>query len=546
MRARLWISALMLVAGAGLFAVTGLARPTAKKGGTLRLSSPADLDSVDPALAYSADSWSLEFTMCARLYTYPDRPAPEGAIVIPEVAKTFPKLSKDRKTQTIELRRTYRFKTGARVTSANFVAAFNRDANPKMQSTIASTGYLNDIVGADAVMRGKARRISGVRALGPYTLQIRTTRPLQDLPARLTMPFFCPIAVKTPPKEINDPPGSGPYYLASHVSNRQIVLKRNRYYRGPRPAHVDQVVWTIGNGPEACRLAVEQDEIDYCVGRSLGPVADRQIAAKYGINRPNGRFFFYPLLQTFYFAFNHDRPAFKGPQQIPLKQAINWALDRRALVGAVGFLGGKRTDQILPPAMTREASIYPLESVTEQNLAKARALLARAKFKPAKLVLYAPNNGFLPAWAQIFRFDLKRLGIDVEIKYFDFGVVGQKAGVRGAAFDVALQGWLADYADAATFFDPLLNGNNLKRTGNSNIAYFDRPKYNRAIERIDRLTGAARRKAWADLDVKMMRDDPPWAPVMNNATRDFVSQSFGCYVFHPVFAFPDFAAACKK
>jgi ABC-type oligopeptide transport system substrate-binding subunit len=546
MGARVWLSVAMLIAGVSLFGVAAFAGPAAKRGGTLRLSSPADLDSVDPALAYSGASWSLEFATCARLYTYPDRPAPEGAFVIPEVAKAFPRLSKDRKTQTIELRRTYRFETGSRVTSANFAAAFNRDANPRMQSSIASTGYLNDIVGANAVLRGKARRISGIRALGPYTLQIRTTRPLQDLPARLTMPFFCPIAVKTPPREINDPLGSGPYYLASHVANRQIVLKRNRHYRGPRPAHVDQVVWAIGNGPEACRAAVEQDEIDYCVGRSLGPVADRELAAKYGINRPGGRFFFKPLLQTYYFAFNHDRPAFKGRGQIPLKQAINWALDRRALVASVSFLGGKRTDQILPPAMTRDASIYPLGSVTEQNLAKARELVARAKSKPARLVLYSPNDGFFPAWAQIFRFDLKRLGIDVVIRYFDFDVVGQKAGVRGAPFDVALQGWLADYSDPVTFFDPLLNGDNLRRTGNPNVAYFDRPKYNRAIERIDRLSGAARRRAWVDLDVEMMRDDPPWAPVMNNATRDFISQSFGCYVFHPVYAFPDFAAACKK
>jgi hypothetical protein len=29
------------------------------------------------------------------------------------------------------------------------------------------------------------------------------------------------------------------------------------------------------------------------------------------------------------------------------------------------------------------------------------------------------------------------------------------------------------------------------------------------------------------------------------ASRDFVSASFGCYVYHPVNGF-DFAAACKK
>ena len=68
----------------------------------------------------------------------------------------------------------------------------------------------------------------------------------------------------------------------------------------------------------------------------------------------------------------------------------------------------------------------------------------------------------------------------------------------------------------------------------------------REIERISRLTGEARRRAWADLDVEMMRNDPPIAPFMNDTERAFVSRSFGCYVYQPVVAKPDIAAACKK
>ena len=60
-----------------------------------------------------------------------------------------------------------------------------------------------------------------------------------------------------------------------------------------------------------------------------------------------------------YFVFNHDRPAFKGEGQIPLKQAINWALDRHALAQATGYLAGKRTDQILPPALARLRLLPP-------------------------------------------------------------------------------------------------------------------------------------------------------------------------------------------
>ncbi|HEX7223132.1 MAG TPA: hypothetical protein VF231_07765, partial [Candidatus Limnocylindrales bacterium] len=172
--------------------------------------------------------------------------------------------------------------------------------------------------------------------------------------------------------------------------------------------------------------------------------------------------------------------------------------------------------------------------------------LARARIKPKQLVLYAPNDGFFPLWAQTFQRNLKRLGIDVVVKYFPFYEVARRAGNRREPFDVAIQAWSVDYADAITFFGPLLNGNNLVPTGNTNVAHFDRPQYNRRIERIDGLRGQNRLRAWADLDVEMMRNDPPWAPVMNGTQRDFVSRSFGCYLFQPMIGHFDIGAACKK
>jgi ABC-type oligopeptide transport system substrate-binding subunit len=530
------------VAGVGL--LTAAAVPAVSpKGGTLRVGRGRDIDSIDPALAYNPDSWMLEFATCATLYSYPDKPAPAGAIVIPEVATSFPKVSADGKTQTIQLKRTFRFNTGQLVTAANFVAALNRDANPKLDSP--ATNYLHEIVGADAVIAGAAQTISGLRALGRYTLRIRTTGPLPELTSRLAMPFFCPIAVNTPLDEIDNPLGSGPYYVAARVRNRQVVLKRNPSYRGTRRANVNQIVLTI-NGLEACRVAVEQNALDYCAGAGIPTTDYPEVVAKYGINRTKGQFFVHASLGFQYFAFNHDRPAFKGVGQIPLARAINWAIDRHALVQAAGYLGGKPTDQILPPAMTRPASIYPLGGVSQRSLTRARALLKKARLRPAKLVLYTDDFSYNHAWAQIFQFNLRRLGIDTEIKVFPHSAYYDVIGARGAPFDVAIGGWIPDYADPITVFGPLLGGNHLEPTGNTNVAYFDRPKYNRKIERIERLSGAARRKAWAELDVEMMRNDPPWAPVITFSATSFVSKSFGCYVFQPVIAKPDLAAACKK
>lgn len=550
MTRKLWFSVAALAIGASLLVAAGFASsassgversagPTQKKGGTLRFSKSTDVDYVDSALAYFTDTWQMQFATTARLYSYPDKGGAEGATVIPEVAAGFPVVSKDGKTYTIKLKNTFKFHTGAPVTAQSFVDAFNRDANPKMQSP--ATSYMGEILGANAVIDGKAATISGVKALDKYTLQIQTTQPLADLVARLTMPFFAPILPNTPiePDGINNPAGSGPYYVAERTVNRQIVLKRNPFYKGGRPANIDSIVETIGPGLEACRLAVEQGSNDYCVD-GVPPTAYKEIADKYGVNKKDGQFFFNAALGTSYFALNHDRPAFKGAKGIALAKGINFAIDRPALVRAGGFLGGKRTDQILPPAMTRDVDLYPLIGA---NPTKAKAAMGSGQ--PTSLVLYTANRGARIIRSQVFQFNMKQIGIDVEIKQFARAVQHEKTAQRGEPFDVTDEGWLVDYADPITFFDPLLNGANLQQTGNSNVAYFNDPKTNAAIEAAKKLSGAARATAWANIDISIMKDNPAWAPFLSITFRDFVSKNLGCYVFQPVFQM-DLAVVCKK
>jgi peptide/nickel transport system substrate-binding protein len=534
------LSLVALLVGVGLLVAAGLAGPadsgsTAKKGGTLRLAGPSDVDSVDPALSYIA--WTLEFATCAKLFNYPDAAGAAATQVIREVVDTFT-VSKDGRTYTFDLEKSFRFQTGAAVTAQSFADAFNRDANPKMKSP--ATNFMHEIVGADAVIAGKAKAIAGVRVLSRYRLQLRLTKPAGDLPARLATPFFCPILPGTPidPAGIDDPAGSGPYYVSERVFNRQVTLERNPYYRGRRPANADRIVYTAGESPEACLSDTEQDRIDYCV---VPTAAYPQLADKYGINKKNGQFFVSPGLSTRYFAFNHDRPAFKGPGQIPLEKAINYAIDRPALVRPFGYLGGRRTDQMLPTVLGRDESIYPLKGADPKTATK---WLARAKLKPPTLVLYTFNRAQGIAVAQVFAFDLKQIGIDVDVKYFDPFTLAEKAGTRGEPFDVVMSGWAADFPDGASFF-ALLNGDYLGPTGNFNLAYLDDPVVNARIDAANRLTGDPRRQAWADLDVDLMRNDPPWAPFLNGTSRDFVSRSFGCFVYNPAMGV-DVAAACKK
>jgi ABC-type oligopeptide transport system substrate-binding subunit len=529
----------LLVAGAALLVASAVASSVAEtpKGGTLRMSRFSDVDFVDPALAYSPWSWEIEYATCAKLFNYPDASGAAGTRLVPEVVERYT-VSPDGRTYTFALQQTYRFHTGARVTARSFADALNRNAQPELESP--AIAYLREIVGAQAVVDGKAQSISGVRVLDRYRLQIRLTKPLGDFTARLTMPFFCPILPNTPidPRGIDNPAGSGPYYVAERIVNQRVTLKRNPYYRGKRPANVDQVVWTAGLTKEACLAGVEDDRIDYCATLGgLPETAYRDLAGRYGINRPGGQFFVSPQLDTWWLAFNHERPAFAGPGQIPLKKAINYAIDRKEMTRAFGYVGGKRTDQLLPPALARGEQLYPLGGA---DRATARKWLARAGFQPRQLVFYANSAPPGVAIAEVLRYDLKQIGIDVAVKYFDTDALVEKTADRGEPYDITMLGWAADYGDAAGFLVPLL-----AQGGAASATHFSDPGVDRRIEAANRLTGEARRRAFADIDVELMRDNPPWAPFLHSTSRTFVSRSTGCVVVHTVYGF-DIAAACKK
>ena len=153
---------------------------SAKSGGIFRvtfLTTPGNFDHVDPALAYSRESWALLDTVCARLMRYRDRPPPQGYQLVPEVAAAPPVVSRDGKTWTFRLRKGFRFSDGSPVRADAFAQAIHRTLAPGVDSPAYL--YTQAIVGAEDVHAGRAARASGVTARG-HTLTVRFTREVRE------------------------------------------------------------------------------------------------------------------------------------------------------------------------------------------------------------------------------------------------------------------------------------------------------------------------------------------------------------------------------
>ncbi len=252
-----------------------------------------------------------------------------------------------------------------------------------------------------------------------------------------------------------------------------------------------------------------------------------------------------PQLGVSYLAFNHDRPLFKGAAGTALAKAINYAIDLQALLARGGYLAGKRTDQILPPGMAgfRDANLYPLKG---PDLTTAKKWMAKTGVQDGTTVeLYTSNRGAAPLQAQIYQFNLKQIGLNVNSHLFARAVQIDKEGTRGEAFDVTTEGWIADYADPYDFINVLLSGDSLHASNNNNVAYFNDPTYNKQMRAAALLSGQPRYTAYGNLDVSMFAKNPPWAARSNFNDRILLSNRVGCFTYNSTYSV-DLAALCIK
>jgi ABC-type transport system substrate-binding protein len=518
--ARLTLGFVMAAVGCALLVAALNPGPAvgASESRVLRLNvSDTSVEFIDPALNYDFIGWRLESMTCARLLSYPDKAGAAGARLVPEVARSIPRVSRNGLTYTFRIRPGFRFSDGSAVTAGSFKRAIERGLSPKMQSPAAS--FAGDIAGADAVLAGKATTPSGVKVRGDQ-LSVTLQRPGPDFLSRIAMLFFCAVPQNLPidSSGVKEIPGAGPYYFAEFKRNASILLRKNPYYRGSRPQRWDEVTVTQNVNVQTSYLQVRRGDIDLDLA-GLPPASHSELTKKYGVNR--GRYSVYPGLTIQYIALNTDRPLFRD---VSMRQAVASAIDRTALMRLAGLNGGVPNDQLLPPGIPgyRPIVVYP----NRPNLAKAKALM---RGRTAKAVLYAGNDPISRSTAEAIRFQLDRIGMDVEVKTYTFSVQINKAGTRGEPFDMNLIGWFADYPDPYDFVNVLLYGKTIAKLNNVNTAYFNDPVFNRRMERAALTTGDARAATYAALDRDLTRA-APFVVYGNSTIREFLSERIGCPV----------------
>ena len=498
------------------------------------------IDYLDPGLSYSVEGWGVIWNVYLPLIGYKHVNGPDGATLVPYLAQDLPQISSDGKTYTLTLRKGLKYSDGTPVEASDFKNTIERD----FILNSLGVGFFSNIVGAEHFGQTKKGDIGGISvddATGRITIKL--TAPQADFDNVLATTFAAPVPSTAPDKDMSTTPlpSTGPYMIESYQPNKQIIEVRNpsfdaSMFDGNVPAgNPDKVRWDIIGNDNVALQRVISGRDDWS---SYHPIPSDRLASVQHKYADRIRVFTPP--NTYYFFMNTRVPPFN---KLKVRQAVNYAIDRQALVRIVGGLA-QPTENILPPTYVQ----YGKHDLYPHNLAKAKQLIEQAGATGAQVTVWNHDRGLDPKFTAYLTHVLNSIGLKATEKIVNSQVYWTTIGNQATKAQIGFANWFPDYPHPLDWYDVLLNGEGITETHNNNYANYDNPSVNQTIDKLKKqpmLTPAVNDQ-WKALD-KTIMEDAPWAPFLNRQFTDFFSTKvdLSCYENHIVYEF-DYATICEN
>jgi peptide/nickel transport system substrate-binding protein/oligopeptide transport system substrate-binding protein len=374
----------------------------------------------------------------------------DGALAIrPAIAESWT-ASRDGLVWTFKLKKGVKFHNGREVTAEDFAYSFTRILDPRTKS--AGAALFMKIRGAREFAEGRAPRVEGLVALDPRTLQITL--------AESQAPFVSSLAVgfaKVVPREVveklgedfgHQPVGTGPFKFVEWVRDKQITLAANPDYFEGRP-NLDRLEYRIFTGEALDEMFAEFER---------GNLEDSGIPARERLRLLNGRRYQFvqrPILGIAFLGINTTEKPLNDPR---VRQAINYAIDRRTIMHEI------YQDQYLPGIGILPPGTYGYDPKLigyPYDPKKAAQLLSAAGYPGGKglpvLHIWSTrkNDEAVAEHEAIVKY-LAAVGVRAEVHY-NTNWPEYKAQVYAGKLPIFRYSWYADTPDAETFLGQLFD-----------------------------------------------------------------------------------------
>ncbi|MFF4209841.1 ABC transporter substrate-binding protein [Streptomyces sp. NPDC001796] len=487
---------------------------TPHKGGTLTVLNSDPQQDFDPARLYTSGGGNVPSLVFRTLTTRNRANGAAGAKVVPDLATDTGRPSKDATVWTYTLKTGLKYEDGTPITSADIKYGIERSFAPELSG---GAPYLRDWLVGAADYQGPYKDKKGLDAIetpDSRTIVFHLNKPEGEFPYLATQTQFTPVpkAKDTGTKYEEHPVSSGPYKVVQNQNDgERLILERNTYWSGDdqRKAYPDRIDVRSGLDSSVInqRLSASQgaDAAAVTTDTNLGPAelakvtGDKELASRVG----TGHFGY-----TNYIAFN---PTIKPFDNVKVRQAISYAIDRSSVINAAGGSSlAEPATTFLPNQKSFGYTPYdPFPAGATGNPAKARELLKEAGYPNGLTITLTHSNDknfeTSPEIATAVQDALKKAGITVKLQGLENNDYKDKIHSVKTEPGLFLAHWGADWPSGGPFLAPIFDGRQIVRDGaNFNTGLLNDKSVNAEIDAINKLTdlGAAAER-WGALDKKI-------------------------------------------
>lgn len=475
-------------------------------GGNITVTYKDDVSTLDPAIGYDWQNWSMIKSLFDGLMDY----KPGTTELVPDLAESY-SISDDGLVYTFNLKPGVKFHNGREFVASDVKYTLDRVVDPTTQSPGA--GFFGAIDGFDAASSGDADGLSGVKVLDDQTVEITLSRPDATFLHVMALNFAHVVPEEAVAEHGQDfgkhPVGTGAYEMTDWTLGQHVIFSRFDDYHHEGLPKLDQITFEVGQEPIVALLRLERGEIDIA-GDGIPPAKFLEVT-----NNPefDGSIVEGSQLHTGYITLNTQMAPFDN---LKVRQAVNMAVNKDRIVR---IINGRAVpaNQPLPPLMPGYDESYEGFKFDPDA---AKALLAEAGFADGFTTeLYVANTDPQPRIAQAIQQDLSNIGIKAEIKSLAQANVIAAGGEKDQAPMIWSGGmaWIADFPDPSNFYGPILGCGGAVPGGWNWSWYCNAEIDERAIAAdamADPSQAEARIEEWKKIFTEI-QDEAPWVPVFN-------------------------------
>lgn len=321
------------------------------------------------------------------------------------------------KTYTFSLQKGVKFQNGREMTADDVKFSLERIINPR-------TGSLR---------RQQLSVIERIEVLAPQRIAIHLKHAfspfLTDL-VGIGAPIIAHESVN-PDGSITHPIGTGPFSFVEYVEKDHLTLKKfSDYWRKGEP-HVDSVTFVPLQDVSTRMTALRTGAVDLItsVPAQLLPSLTRDKNRGFQLLAGPGTAWSMAIMNT-------RKPPFND---VRVRQAVNLAIDRQAMIQALTFGFGRSDNQIWD-----KDSFWRMNGdVPQTDLAKAKTLLAAAGYKNGLPITISCKPDFVGE-AQMVQSQLNAAGFLAKIQVIDWVTLKKRMNTFNYQLAISAAGWYAD------------------------------------------------------------------------------------------------------